>query len=87
VEESSRGALLDGNRTRRRIDLGPEREGKWTRAPGEDVEVYVKAMSIIESVYLHEHRAFKDDFKVHDHTLHHTLQRIWVSRSLHGSRL
>jgi hypothetical protein len=62
--------------------LGPEREGRWTRAPGEDVEVDLKAMSIIESVYLHEHRVFKDDFKLHDRTL----QRIWVSRSLYGSR-
>jgi hypothetical protein len=45
VEESSRGALLDGNRARRVRELGPKREEKSVMALGEDIEVDTKAMN------------------------------------------
>jgi hypothetical protein len=61
VEESSRGALLDGNRARRGRDLGPKRGEESMMAPGEDIEVDTKAINVIENISLYEYHVFKSD--------------------------
>ena len=59
MEESSRGALLDGNRARRGRDLGPKREEESMMAPGQDIETDAKAMNVIENISLYEYHVFK----------------------------
>jgi hypothetical protein len=59
VEESSRGALLRGNRARRARDLEPKSEGQSMTAQGEAVEVDTKAMDAIENISFYEYHVFR----------------------------